>query len=183
MESVSLFPAERLRLKINRDKSAVDRPWKRKFLGYSMTSEGEPRLKVSPESEAKLRMALKELFRRGRGRNIRKVVEEMQRLLVGWMSYFRLAQVRIVFERLDEWIRRRLRCILWRQWKRVWTRAKRLMERGLSEEQAWISATNGHGAWWNVGAAHMHLAFPKAYFDRLGLVSLLDRHLGLVRCT
>jgi RNA-directed DNA polymerase len=183
MESVGLFLDKRLRLKINRDKSAVDRPWKRKFLGYSMTSEAEPRLRVSPESEARLRTALKELFRRGRGRNIRKVVEEMKKLLVGWMSYFRLAEVRIVFERLDEWIRRRLRCILWRQWKRSWTRAKRLMERGLPEDQAWLSATNGHGPWWNAGAQHMNLAFPKSYFDRLGLVSLLDRHLALVRCT
>jgi RNA-directed DNA polymerase len=183
MESVSLFLEKRLRLKINRDKSAVDRPWKRKFLGYSMTSEAEPRLRVAPESEARLRAALKELFRRGRGRSVQKVLEEMRTRLVGWMSYFRLAEVRIVFERLDEWIRRRLRCILWRQWKRVWTRAKRLMARGLPEAQAWISATNGHGPWWNAGATHMNLAFPKSYFDRLGLVSLLDRHLGLVRCT
>jgi RNA-directed DNA polymerase len=183
MESVSLFLDKRLRLKINRDKSAVDRPWKRKFLGYSMTAEAEPRLRVAPESEARLRTALKELFRRGRGRNIGKVIEEMRRLLVGWMNYFRLAEVRIVFERLDEWIRRRLRCILWRQWKRVETRAKRLIARGLSKDQAWVSATNGHGPWWNAGAGHMHLAFPKNYFDRLGLVSLLDRHLALVRCT
>ena len=182
MESVSLFLEKRLRLKINRDKSAVDRPWKRKFLGYSMTSEAEPRLRVAPESEARLRTALKELFRQGRGRNLQKVIEEMRTRLVGWMSYFRLAEVRIVFERLDEWIRRRLRCILWGQWKRAWTRAKRLMERGLPEQQAWISATNGHGPWWNAGAAHMNLALPKSYFDRLGLVSLLDRHLALVRC-
>ena len=95
------------------------------------------------------------------------------------MNYFSLARVRNVFERLDEWIRRRLRVILWRQWKRARARVKRLIGRGLPEEQAHRSASNGRGPWWNAGAIHMNLAFPKAFFDRLGLVSLLDRHLRL----
>jgi len=104
----------------------------------------------------------------------------MKLVLVGWMNYFSLARVRNVFERLDEWIRRRLRVIPWRQWKRPFARAKRLTARGLSEEQAWKSACNGRGPWWNAGAVHMNLAYPKAFFDRLGPVSLLDRHLRLV---
>ena len=89
-------------------------------------------------------------------------------------------EVKAAFERLDEWIRRRLRCIRWRQWKRAHTRAKNLMKRGLPEERAWKSATNGRGPWWNAGASHMNLAFPKSYFDRSGLVSLLNRHLCFV---
>jgi RNA-directed DNA polymerase len=179
-ESVTAFLAKRLRLKVNEEKSAVDRPWKRKFLGYTLTAEGEPRLKVAPESEARLKAKLKDIFRRGRGRSLKRVIEEMKLVLVGWMNYFSLARVRNVFERLDEWIRRRLRVILWRQWKRSFTRAKRLMARGLPEEQAWKSACNGRGPWWNAGAPHMNLAFPKALFDRLGLVSLLDRYLRFV---
>jgi RNA-directed DNA polymerase len=178
-ESVTAFLAKRLKLKVNEEKSAVDRPWKRKFLGYTLTAEGEPRLKVAPESEARLKGKLKDIFRRGRGRNLQRVVEEMKLVLVGWMNYFSLARVRNVFERLDEWIRRRLRVILWRQWKRSYTRAKRLMAGGLPEEQAWKSAHNGRGPWWNAGAVHMNLAYPKAFFDRLGLASLLDRHLRL----
>src|SRR5271157_300188 len=178
-ESVTQFLAKRLKLKVNEEKSAVDRPWKRKFLGYTLTAEGEPRLKVAPESEARLKAKLKDIFRRGRGRSLQRVIEEMKLVLIGWMNYFSLAQVRNVFERLDEWIRRRLRVILWRQWKRPRTRAKRLMARGLPEEQAWKSACNGRGPWWNAGATHMNLAFPRAFFDRLGLVSLLDRHLRL----
>jgi RNA-directed DNA polymerase len=178
-ESVTAFLAKRLKLKVNEEKSAVDRPWKRKFLGYTLTAEGEPRLKVAPESEARLKVKLKDIFRRGRGRNLQRVVEEMKPVLVGWMNYFSLARVRNVFERLDEWIRRRLRVILWRQWKRSYTRAKRLMAGGLPEEQAWKSACNGRGPWWNAGATHMNLAYPKAFFDRLGLVSLLERHLRL----
>ena len=173
--------AKRLKLKVNEEKSAVERPWRRKFLGYTVTAEKEPRLKVAPESEAKLKWKLKEVFRRGRGRNIKRTIETMKPLLAGWMNYFKLAEVKNVFERLDWWIRRKLRCIVWRQWKRVYTRAKNLMGRGLPEETAWRSATNGRGPWWNAGAPHMNLAMPKAAFDRMGLVSLLNRHLCSVR--
>ena len=96
--------------------------------------------------------------------------------LRGWVNYFKLAEVKNVFEELDGWVRRRLRLILWRQWKRSYTRAGKLMQRGLSEERSWKSATNGHGPWWNSGASHMNEAFPKKYFDKLGLVSLLDHY-------
>jgi RNA-directed DNA polymerase len=180
-ESITRFLERRLKLKVNEEKSAVDRPWRRKFLGYSMTADREPRLKVAPESEVRLKSKLKEMFRRGRGRNVGRTAEEMRRLLIGWVNYFKLAQVKATFERLDEWLRRRFRCILWRQWKRPYTRARRLMSRGLAEEQAWKSATNGRGPWWNAGASHMNHAYPKSYFDHLGLVSLLDQHRCFVR--
>ena len=179
--SITGFLFRRLKLKVNEEKSAVDRPWKRKFLGYSMTADKKPRLKVSPEAEKRLKAKLKEKLRRGRGRNAGKTAQEMRRLLIGWSNYFKLAEVKSTFERLDQWIRRRLRCILWRQWKRPYTRAKKLMGRGLPEERARKSATNGRGPWWNAGASHMNHAYPKSYFDRLGLVSLLDRHYCFVR--
>ncbi len=182
-ESVTAFLAKRLKLKVNEEKSAVDRPWKRKFLGYTLTGEKEPRLKVAPESEARLKAKLKELFRRGRGRSLQRVIQEMKLILTGWMNYFSLSQVRTVFERLDEWIRRRLRVIIWRQWKRPRTRMKRLMARGLPKEKAWKSAYNGRGPWWNAGSAHMNFTFPKHFFDCLGLVSLLDRHMALANCS
>jgi RNA-directed DNA polymerase len=180
-ESITAYLGKRLKLKVNEEKSAVERPWRRKFLGYTVTAEKEPRLKVSGESEGKLKSKLKEMFRRGRGQSVKRTIEAMKLLLTGWMNYFKLAEVRNVFERLDWWIRRKLRCIIWRQWKRSYTRAKNLMGRGLPEETAWKSATNGRGPWWNAGASHMNLAFPKFFFDRMGLVSLLDRHLCFVR--
>jgi len=180
-ESITEFLAKRLKLKVNEEKSAVDRPWKRKFLGYSMTAGKEPRLKVAPESEARMRLKLKQIFRRGRGRSIGRTIEELKWLLIGWSNYFRLSEVKAAFERLDQWVRRRLRCILWRQWKRPRTRVKKLLQRGLPEPQARKSAGNGRGPWWNSGARHMNLAFPKSYFDRRGLISLLDRHLSFVR--
>jgi len=175
MCSVSQFFSKRLKLKVNPEKSAVDRPWNRKFLGYSMTFDRQPRLKVAPASVKRFRNKLKELFLVGRGRNLAKVIAEMQPVLIGWVNYFRLAQIRSAFEDLDGWIRRKLRCILWRQWKRTYSRFKNLMKQGLDKVRAWKSATNGRGAWWNSGASHMNACYPKSYFDKLGLVSLLSR--------
>jgi RNA-directed DNA polymerase len=174
LDSIEKFLNRRLRLRVNRQKSAVDRPWKRKFLGYSMTWHKRPRLKVASSSVKRLRLALKKAFRQGRGRNLVKFIESLTPTLRGWINYFRMSEVKGIFEELDGWIRRRLRCIIWRQWKRSYTRAKGLMKRGLGENRAWESATNGRGPWWNSGASHMNQAFPKKFFDRLGLVSLLN---------
>lgn len=174
METLTRFLEQKLKLKVNRDKSAVDQPWKRKFLGYSMTGHREAKLKVAKQSVQRIRVKLKELFRSGKGRNLERFIrEDLNPVLRGWVNYFSLSETRGVFEELDEWLRRRLRCMLWRQWKRNWTRFKRLRARGLDEVRAWKSATNGRGSWWNSGASHMNAAFPKSYFDRLGLISLL----------
>ena len=182
MASITRFRWCRLKLRVNRDKSAVDRPWKRKFLGYGMTWHKRPRLTVAPESVKRLRGKLRQQFRLGRGRNLRRFIQEgLNPHLRGWITYFRLAEVKGIFEDLDGWIRRRLRCIRWRQAKRVWRRVKMLMRRGLSEERACRSATNGRGPWWNAGASHMNAAFPKSHFDQLGLVSLLDQRHRLQR--
>jgi RNA-directed DNA polymerase len=180
MRSVTQFLERRLRLRVNAEKSAVARPWERKFLGYSLTVHREAKLKVAAASVQRLKEKLKTSFRRGRGHNLKKLIEgELTPLLRGWMNYFRLAEVKGIFEELDGWIRRKLRCLIWRHWKRTKTRAQGLRRRGLSEPQAWKSATNGRGPWWNAGASHMNAAFPKSYFDRLGLLSLLDQRLRL----
>jgi RNA-directed DNA polymerase len=180
MKSITDFLDRRLRLKVNAEKSAVARPWERKFLGYSLTSNREPRLKVAKESVKRLKGKLREIFRRGLGRNLGKLIgDELTPLLRGWMNYFRLAEVKGIFEELDSWIRRKLRCLIWRHWKRTFTRAKGLQQRGLDKIQAWKSATNGRGPWWNAGAAHMNAAFPKSYFDRCELLSLQDQRLRL----
>ena len=89
------------------------------------------------------------------------------------MQYFRLGEVKGIFEELDGWLRRKLRCLLWRQWTQPYTRVKNLMNRGLKELRAWKSAMNSRGPWWNTGASHMNEAFPKSFVDRLGLLSLL----------
>jgi len=181
LETLERFLWKRLRLVVNREKSAVDRPWKRKFLGYTFTSHFQPKLKVAPESIKRLKGRLREAFRRGRGRNLGQLLAELRPVLLGWVSYYRKAEVRSTFEQLDQWMRRKLRAILWRQWKRPWTRAKALIRRGLAHDRAWISATNGRGPWWNAGASHMHQAVPNRVFGQLGLVSLLQQAQRLAR--
>ena len=173
MVSITRFLENRLKLKVNRNKSAVDRPWKRKFLGYSMTSDKQPRLRVAAESIRRLRSKLKEIFRKGRGQNmVRLIKEDLNSLLKGWANYFCLSEVKWIFEELDGWIRRKLRCIQWRQWKRSWSRMINLIKRGLKKERARKSAFNGRGPWWNSGSSHMNQAFPTSYFDKCGLVKL-----------
>jgi RNA-directed DNA polymerase len=183
LASFERFLKDRLRLTVNRSKSAVDRPWNRKFLGYTFTTHYQPKLKVAPQAVRRFKDKLRTLLRQGRGQNLGRVLERMRPLLVGWVSYFRKAQVRITFEELDQWIRRKLRAILWRQWKRPWTRAREMIRRGLGRERAWISATNGHGPWWNAGASHMHHAVPNRNLARIGLHSLVQESQRLSRST
>jgi len=161
---------------VNWSKSAVARPWKRKFLGYSVTVHREPKLKVALQSALRLRSHLRRILRRGRGRNLVSVIEELNQVLRGWVAYFRLVEVRGSLEELDAWIRRKLRCILWKQWKRPRTRMKKLRRYGLDASRARISAYNGRGPWWNAGASHMNQAVPINMLRRMGLVSLLDEH-------
>ena len=174
LASLGRYLEGKLHLKVNRTKSAVDRPWNRSFLGYSMTWHKRPRLRVSPEAVKRLRNKVNSEMRRGRGRSVGATIERLKPLLRGWHAYFRLAEVRNVFEQLDGWLRRKLRCILWRQWKRGPTRAARLRSRGLDAATVHASAGNGRGPWWNAGARHMNMAFPKRHFDRLGLYSFVD---------
>jgi len=183
LTSMTRFLETRLKLRVNREKSAVDRPWKRTFLGYTVCQRRyNVRLKVASKSIQRLKAKLKTLFHAGRGRSIRTTIAMLAPLLRGWVNYFRYAGVKGIFEELDGWIRRHLRKILWRQWKRPFTRARNLMRLGLSEVRARTSATNGRGPWWNSGASHLNQALPKKFFDRLGLVSLMVQYHRL-KCT
>jgi len=181
LASVERFLVNRLRLVVNRDKSAVDRPWNRKFLGYTFTTHFQPKLKIAPQSVKRFKAKLREMFRRGRGRNLGRFLDELRPVLIGWVSYYRKSQVRITFEQLDQWIRRKLRAILWRQWKRPRTRVQELKRRGLAEETACISSYNGRGPWWNAGASHMNRAVPTRHLRQHGLVSLLETQQRLAR--
>ena len=181
LASVTRFLEGRLRLRVNRAKSAVARPWERTFLGYGFTAHIETRLTVPRESIARLKGKLRVLWRRGRGRPIRRVIAELTPIIRGWVAYFRHSDVRGVFEALDGWLRRRLRLILWRQWKHPRTRASRLLRLGLDRHRAFRSSCNGRGPWWNAGASHMNQAVPTRLLRRLGLVSCLDEYHRLAR--
>ena len=168
------FLADRLRLQINDAKSACARPWARKFLGYSLTAHRQARLRIAPPSLQRLMERVKELLRQGRGRSLTHTIETLNPVLRGWIGYFKYTQTRNALENLDGWLRRRLRCLLWRQAKHRQGRTTMLRRQRLMEDRAWRSARNGQGPWWNSGASHMNAAFPKRFFDALGLISLLD---------
>jgi group II intron reverse transcriptase/maturase len=174
LQSLTTFLEQRLKLKVNPAKSAVARPWQRKFLGYSLTWHQKPKLRIAAASLQKLTEKVRALLRGARGRSLGTTIQTLNPVLRGWAAYFKLAETKRALEERDGWIRHKLRCVLWRQWKRSYARARNLMQRGLTEERAWRSATNGRGPWWNAGASHMHAAFPKSWFDHLRLVSLLD---------
>ncbi len=174
MASLTRFLAARLKLTVNTTKSAVAKPWERKFLGYSLTWHKAPRLRIAPASYQRLENRIREVLKGASGRSLSRTIAELNPVLRGWAAYFKLTETKRALEETDGWIRRKLRCLLWQQWKRSYTRARNLMKAGLTEERAWRSATNQRGPWWNAGASHMNAAFPKSFFDRLGLVSLLD---------
>lgn len=175
-ESITKFIEQQMRLKVNEEKSAVARPWKRAFLGYSFSSHKQAKIRVPMETIKRFKQKLKQLFRKGKGRNVGRFISEtLMPVLRGWINYFRLSEVKGFAERLDEWIRRRLRVIIWRQWKRPRTRRRNLIKLGLNKERAIKSANNGRGAWWNAGASHMNQAIPIRYLRSCGLISLLEK--------
>jgi len=145
MASITRYLHERLKLRVNPEKSAVDRPWNRKFLGYSITSNRKPLLKAAPRSVERLKSKLRVLFRQGRGRNIPAFIRELAPILRGWINYFCLAEVKGIVEELDGWIRRKLRGLYWRQWKRSYTRAKKPDETGIERSTCMVL---GHQRAW-----------------------------------
>lgn len=183
MLRMTTFLQERLKLRVNEGKSACARPWERKFLGYSLTAHRQAKLRIAPASLQRLTARVRELMRLGRGRSLSDTIEALNPVLRGWMAYFQLTQSKRPLEELDGWLRRRLRCLLWRQAKHRQGRTVMLRRQGLPEDRAWRSAHNGQGPWWNAGASHMNTAFPKRFFDALGLVSLLDTRQRLQRCS
>jgi group II intron reverse transcriptase/maturase len=164
---------ERLRLRVNEAKSAVDRPWNRKFLGYSFWVA--PGRKVKPKVAPKALEAMKERVRgitaRSGGRSMAAVVKELREYLTGWKLYFRLAETPGVFKDLDEWVRHRLRQVQLKQWKRGRTIHRELLRRGTSEQVARKVAANSR-RWWNNSAKALNLALPASYYDEIGVPRL-----------
>lgn len=173
--SIIGFLEKKLKLRVNIEKSAVDIVGKRKFLGYTILSGKEVKLTAAKESVKRFKVKIKETFRTKKFLDIRKLIEELNKSISGWIEYFSLSDTRSFAEELDSWIRRKLRERIWTDWKRPWTRAKRLENTGLPEEQAYKSGFNGKGSWWNAGARHMQIAFTNQTFKKMNLVSMLDR--------
>ena len=178
MASIKRYLEEKLKLKVNDQKSEVARPWKRKFLGYTVT-HGSPRIKIAKKAIDKLKDKVRDKFQQGKGKSLERNIKELRPLLKGWINYFKLTEVQTPIQRLDQWIRRRLRKIIWKQMKKPSTRQRALIKRGVSEEVAWATANSRKGAWRSSRTEAMHQAYPNSYFEDMGLVSLTQERLNL----
>lgn len=182
MASIGQFLSERLKLTVNQTKSAVGRPWRRTFLGYTMSwHPTKARLKVGEQAVARLKASLRKICKYGRGWSMSRTIREANPKLRGWVNYFHLAGNTTIFEELDSWLRRKLRAILWRQWKRNYTRAKNLIKLGFSGDAAWRFVRIHRGPWAMAGTFNLHRLLRNSYFDSLGLVSLQNQYLRLQR--
>ena len=172
LASVTHFASDVLRLTVHPLKSAVDRPWKRKFLGFTV-SRGDHRLKVADKTIITLKDRIREQTRRTRGRTIEYIASELRKSLLGWKAYFDIAEVLSPLRDIDKWIRRKLRCYLWKQWGQAGYR--NLRKRGVSVRDAWNTSKSAHGPWRLSKTPALAQALPLRYFDQLGIPSLAAR--------
>ena len=172
MASITAFITTKLKLKVNEQKSAVARPWERKFLGFSFTSNREPKRRIAPKAVLRFKERVRELTRRTRGVSIERMAEELAQYLKGWLGYFGKCQTPSVLRGLEEWTRRRLRSVIWKQWKRGTVRFAELRKRGVGEDLAAQTAGSAHGPWRLANSPALAFALPNAYFDSLGIPRL-----------
>ena len=172
MESITRFITTKLKLKVNQQKSAVARPWDRKFLGFSFTNARVPKRRIAPKAADRFKERVRELTRRTRGVSIERMAEDLSRYLRGWIGYFGKCETPSVLEGLEKWLRRRLRSAIWKQWKRGSVRFAELRQRGVGKELAAKTAGSAHGPWRLADSPGLHLALPNAYFASLGIPRL-----------
>ncbi|HKN23255.1 MAG TPA: group II intron reverse transcriptase/maturase [Candidatus Acidoferrum sp.] len=172
MTNVTRFLMRRLKLKVNEAKSAVARPVERKFLGFSFSDNREPKRRIAPKALLRCKQKIRELTRRTRGISLEQMIKELAAYLRGWKSYFGYGQIPSLLETLDQWIRHRLRSMIWKQWKRGRVRFTELRRRGVGKILAAQTASSMCGPWRVANSPALHLALPTAYFDLLGLPRL-----------
>jgi RNA-directed DNA polymerase len=173
MESLTRFLTTKLKLKVNQQKSAVARPWERKFLGFSFTANREPKRRLAPKTVLRFKERVRELTSRTRGVSLKRMAEELARYLRGWIGYFGKCQTPSVLTSLEEWVRRRLRSALWKQWKRGTVRFAELRKRGVGKDLAAQTAGSAHGPWRLANSPALAIALPNAYFASLALPRLI----------
>jgi RNA-directed DNA polymerase len=170
LASVTQFLERRLKLTVNAAKSAVDRPWRRTFLGFTFTARRPYRRQVSHKALKALKQEVRQRTCRTRGVTLPRVVQDLRRYLDGWYAYFRFAEVQSPYKELDSWVRRRLRGYMWKQWGR--RRYRELRKRGVSQDLAWNTCKSAHGPWRLSRSPALAIALPGRYFERLGLSRL-----------
>jgi RNA-directed DNA polymerase len=171
-QSITGFIERRLKLKVNEEKSAVARPGERKFLGFSFTAKGRKR-RIASKAIMRFKRKVRELTIRTRGISLEQMTKQLSIYLRGWKGYFGFCQTPSVLEGLDQWLRRRLRAVIWKQWKRGTVRYRKLCARGIKRDLAAHAAGNPRGPWRVANSPAMNTAFPPTYFDSIGLPRLL----------
>jgi RNA-directed DNA polymerase len=174
MNSITGILARRLKLKVNEAKSAVARPEERKFLGFSFSHNKEPKRRISPKALLRCKQKIRELTQRTRGISLEQMTKELAAYLRGWKGYFGFCQTPSLLQALDEWIRRRLRSMIWKQWKHGKQRYAQLRQLGVSKELAAQTAGSLHGPWHLAKSPALSYALPISYFDSLGVPRLFD---------
>lgn len=177
--SITKFIEQTLKLKVNHEKSAVDRPWKRKFLGFSFTVNKDPKIRIAPQSLQKAKKKIREITSRRKSISMERRIQELNQYLIGWCGHFALAETPSVFQRLDEWTRRRLRMCIWKHWKNPRTKVKRLQSLGVPKDKAYEWGNSRKGYWRIACSSILHRPLGKNYFDSLGLRSLSERYFDL----
>jgi RNA-directed DNA polymerase len=175
MASVTQFITRRLKLKVNETKSAVARPWDRKFLGFSFTNGREPKRRIASKARQRFKDRVRELTRRTRGISLPVMVNQLAEYLRGWRGYFGFCQTPSVLNDLNKWVRRRLRCVQWKQWKRGKRRFAELQRLGVGKRLAAQTAGSPHGPWRISRSPALSIALPDAFFVALGLPLLSVR--------
>jgi RNA-directed DNA polymerase len=172
MESITRFLTAKLKLKVNQAKSAVAQPKDRKFLGFSFTSGKQARRRIAPKAILRFKERIRELTCRTRGISMEQRAKELSTYLRGWRGYFGFCQTPSILYRLDQWLRRRLRSVLWKQWKRGNKRFAELRKRAIGHDLAAKTAGSAHGPWHLANSRALAIALPNSYFDSLGIPRL-----------
>ena len=173
LKSISHWLTMKLKLTVNKGKSAVDRPWKRQFLGFTFTARGKiKRLKVSEKSLARFKYKILSITKRTRGRTVKHIVADLREYLLGWRAYFGITQVKTPLKLFDKWVRRKLRCYIWKQWGRSGYR--QLRKRGVDRQLAWNTSKSAHGPWRLSHSPAVYYALPNSYFRMLGVPELVE---------
>jgi RNA-directed DNA polymerase len=179
MASVTRFLEQKLRLRVNRAKSAVARARDRTFLGFRIHQLKQARISIAPESLRAAKRTIRQITKRNRGVSMTQMLSELGRFTDGWVGYFALARSRSVLAKLDQWIRRRVRCYQWKQWKTPRTRARELLRVGVGPWLAYGTAYDGPGLWRAAGSPALTRALPNTRLMTLGYHSLAARYAAL----
>lgn len=180
MVSITRFIEEDLKLKVNKDKSKVDRPWKLKYLGFTFyPQKGEMGIRVHRNSLKKLKAKLKEVTGRSNAMSMELRSIKLRQIIVGWVNYFKLADMKSTLKTLDEWLRRRIRLCYWKQWKKIKTRHDNLKKLGIDEYKAWEYANTRKGYWRISNSPILARTLSNKYLKEQGFITLTEKYLSL----